>query len=79
MPALQGLADLALEAGLVNDCLATQLYRYAIGRTELDEVDLQAVSEALGAVGGSGADFPLDALLLQIASSEAFGYRREVL
>jgi hypothetical protein len=69
------LADLALEAGYLDDCVKQQMYRFLVGRYALDANDeafLQHVEETLG-----DGDFTLEALLLQYVGSESFGYRIE--
>lgn len=70
------LADLALESGLVEDCVARQLYRFAVGRTELDahdEVFLQRLVEE----GSSPDGLALMEFIGAYVGSDAFRYRRE--
>ena len=69
------LGQLALEAGLLDHCVVTQLYRYAMGRYELDELDEAFIEHVVGQLE-AGA-FRFDDLALQFVSSQAFGYRRE--
>ncbi len=69
------LADLLIQTGSLNTCVVTQLYRFAAGRFELDEVDQQLV-ESLAKKLGSG-DFKFDDLLLQFVASDSFAHRRE--
>jgi len=69
-----GLADLMLEAGLLNRCAVSQLYRFAAGRPELDDTDNQFVDKLAEAMGTG--DFRFDRLILEFVSSEPFGYRR---
>lgn len=68
------LADRLLESGAVNRCVSTQLYRFALGRYELDDID-QRVIETLTERLGEG-DFRFDQLLESLVASDAFLYRR---
>ncbi len=70
------LADLALQSGMVEDCVARQLYRFAVGRTELDDHD-EVFLERLVA-DGSGADgLSMMEFIGAYVASDAFRYRRE--
>lgn len=70
------LADLMLTAGGVDACVASQLYRYAVGRADLDVRDETFVKNLVsGASKGGG--LRLDQLILDYASSEPIRYRRE--
>ncbi len=69
------LAELAIESGMLNRCVATQLYRFAIGRYALDDLDenfLDAVSESIGE-----EDFRFDDLLRRFVTSDTFRFRRQ--
>jgi hypothetical protein len=69
------LADLMIESGLLNRCVATQLYRYTIGRYELGELDenfLDAIEKQIG-----DGDFRFDELLLDFVSADMFRFRRQ--
>jgi hypothetical protein len=68
------LATLAVESGRVEACVAKQLYRFAVGRFELDEHD-DAMIERL--VDASEGGFDLLAFVTQYVSADAFRYRRE--
>jgi hypothetical protein len=70
------LGDLALRSGLVTECLATQLYRFGVGRSELDDTDRMLV-KLLAQRGAAGKDFRFDELLLDLVASPAFAHRRE--
>jgi hypothetical protein len=66
------LTDRLVESSLVRDCYATQWFRYAIGRVETDDdCSLIPLRTRFGASGGNVKD-----LLLGIAESDAFRYRR---
>ncbi len=69
------LAALAVEAGLLDSCVVTQLYRYAIGRTELDELDEAFIQEVVTSVGGG--EYQFEDVMLDFVGTHAFGYRRE--
>ncbi|HET6585137.1 MAG TPA: DUF1588 domain-containing protein, partial [Nannocystaceae bacterium] len=69
------LGALAIDAGLLDGCVVKQLYRYAIGRQEIDVLDQAFIDAVVLAVGGG--EFRLDDVLLQFVGTQAFGYRRE--
>jgi len=72
---LGGVSDLAARiatSGRVRDCLATQWYRYAMGRVE-DEADACSVADVQKRFAESNGSFR--ELLAAIALSEAFRYR----
>ncbi len=69
------LAELLVESGSLGACAERQLYRFAMGRYELDANDGQFMSH-LGEVFGSGA-VRLDELILALVESDAFRFRRE--
>jgi hypothetical protein len=69
------LADMLIESGALNTCVVTELYRFAAGRFELDDVDQQLVETLAKKLGGG--DFKFDDLLLQFVSSDSFAHRRE--
>jgi hypothetical protein len=71
-----GLAELMVESGLLNRCVSEQLYRYAVGRSELEELDRQFIDLLVDRVANAQS-FRFSDLLLEIVSSESFGYRRE--
>jgi hypothetical protein len=71
------LENLLLRTGKVNGCAMTQLYRYAIGRPVLDDVDLQLVALMSAKVGAAGGDFRLDDVMLELVSADSFRHRRE--
>ncbi|NUP08980.1 MAG: DUF1592 domain-containing protein [Polyangiaceae bacterium] len=70
------LADLAVESGLVESCVARQLYRLAVGRAELDEHDLALVERAVEEASTKDG-LVLDAFIQRYVTSDAFRYRRE--
>ena len=69
------LADLMVSSGRLNQCVATQLYRFAIGRYAIGEPDA-AVLQMLAEQMGEG-DFRFDELLLQLVESDMFRFRRQ--
>ena len=70
------LADLMLEAGGVDDCVASQLYRYAVGRAKLDTYDNALVGRLVSESAASGG-LRLDEFILDYVSSNAIRYRRD--
>jgi len=72
-----GLADALLASGKLNECLVAQVYRFAMGRSELDATDRETVGGVTGALGGATAEFTFQDLLLALVSSDAFRHRRE--
>lgn len=70
------LATLAVESGQVEACVARQLYRFAVGRTTLDEHD-ERFLERLVQEGGSGGGLELVPFVRAYVASDAFRYRRE--
>jgi Protein of unknown function (DUF1592)/Protein of unknown function (DUF1588)/Protein of unknown function (DUF1595)/Protein of unknown function (DUF1585)/Protein of unknown function (DUF1587) len=70
------LADLMLKAGGVDNCVAEQLYRYAVGRTELDYRDHGLVDRLVDESSAQGG-LRLDQFVLDFVTSDAIRYRRE--
>ncbi|MCK6592533.1 MAG: DUF1592 domain-containing protein [Polyangiaceae bacterium] len=68
------LADLLIESGKLEPCLVRQVYRFAVGRRERSE-DLPILKDVEAKFTESGHAF--DALLLDIVSTESFGYRKQ--
>jgi hypothetical protein len=69
------LSDLLIASGELNQCVVTQLYRFAAGRFELDAIDRSFVSMLTDKLGAG--DFRFDQLVLELVGSEPFGYRRD--
>ncbi|NUO51705.1 MAG: DUF1592 domain-containing protein [Polyangiaceae bacterium] len=70
------LGGLMIEAGGVDECVATMVYRFAMGRWELDEHD-DALLERLVVDAQAGGGLALDKLVGELVGSEAFRLRRE--
>jgi hypothetical protein len=70
------LSDLLLQSGTLNHCVATQLYRFAMGRPELSDVDQAFVDGVVGEVAPEG-DFDFAQMVLRFVSDDAFRYRRD--
>lgn len=70
------LSDLLLDSGAVNRCVTRQLYRFAMGRSELVALDEAFVASIVDEIGLTD-DFELSALLVRFVSDEAFSLRRE--
>jgi hypothetical protein len=69
------LGELLVDAGIVTNCVALQLYRFATGRAELDSVDEHVVEMISGKLGRS--DFTFDDLVLEMVAHPSFANRRE--
>jgi hypothetical protein len=70
------LSDVLLDSGTLNRCVTHQLYRFAMGRSELEAIDEAFVGVLVDEIGTS-EDFDLGALLVRFVSDEAFSLRRE--
>lgn len=70
------LGDLMLEQGGVDECVATMVYRYAMGRWEMDEHDAALVTRLVTDAQDGGA-LRFDSLLNELVGSESFRLRRE--
>lgn len=70
------LADLMLKAGGVDNCVAEQLYRYAVGRTELDFRD-HGLLDRLVTESSAQGGLRLDQFILDFVTSDAIRFRRE--
>jgi hypothetical protein len=70
-----GLAELLTGSEELGRCVVTQLYRFAMGRADLDEMD-RALVEAVAGEGGVG-EARFDEILLDLVAHPAFHHRRE--
>jgi hypothetical protein len=70
------LGELMLGADEINRCVISQLYRFAVGRSELDPEDRDLV-DALAASAPPGSDLPFAATLLEFVTRDSFRHRRE--
>ena len=68
------LGELAVESGLVERCVATQLYRFSVGRLELDDFDQTLIDRV---VENAGGEFRMHDFILDYVGSDAFRFRRE--
>jgi hypothetical protein len=68
------LADLMIESGLLNRCIVSQLYRFAIGRYELGDRDANFIDAVIERTGEG--DFQFEELLLDFVGSDMFRFRR---
>jgi len=68
------LGTLIADSNLLNECLAKQAYRFAVGRTELDDVDRSLIDRTMEELGEG--DFEFKALLLRHVTDPAFGFAR---
>ena len=69
------LSDLLLQSDKLNRCVVTQLYRFAMGRTELHDIDEAFLDHVTERVGGEG-DFQFAEMMLGFVSTDAFRFRR---
>ncbi len=70
------LAALAVESDGLETCVAQQLYRFAVGRTELDLHDATLVDRVVAESSGDGG-LDMLAFITGYVGAEAFRYRRE--
>ncbi len=70
------LSDLLLKSPRLGQCLATQLYRFAVGRHELDETDKTFVEGMTKRPTAGGGDFRFDDMMLDFVAAGAFRHRR---
>lgn len=70
------LSDVLLESGALNRCVTQQLYRFAMGRSELEPLDHAFVESLLEEIGTS-EDFEFGQLAVRFVADEAFALRRE--
>jgi len=69
------LAELLTGNDQFNRCVATQLYRFAVGRTEMDDVDEKFIDALMERAGST--DYRFDDLILEYITHDGFRYRRE--
>jgi hypothetical protein len=69
------LGQLALETGLIQQCLSTQLYRFVTGRAELDSTDHKIVETIQERMAAADGNFTFNELVLEVVSQDAFAYR----
>lgn len=71
-----GLARLAVDSGMVEACVARQLYRFAVGRSALDEHDLALLERLVTEAGGTGG-FEMMSFIEGYVAADAFRFRRD--
>ncbi len=69
------LGMLIADSAMLNECLAEQAYRFAVGRTELDDVDEDIIARTMEELGEG--DFEFKDLLLQHVTDPSFGFARQ--
>ncbi len=69
------LGELALQTGLITDCLSTQLYRYVSGRSELDSTDKKIVSKIREQMADADGNFTFKDLVYEVVAQDGFAYR----
>ncbi|MEX1361611.1 MAG: DUF1592 domain-containing protein [Nannocystaceae bacterium] len=70
------LSDVLLESGALNRCVTQQLYRFAMGRSELEPLDYAFIESLLEEIG-TAEDFEFGQLAARFVADEAFALRRE--
>jgi Protein of unknown function (DUF1592)/Protein of unknown function (DUF1588)/Protein of unknown function (DUF1595)/Protein of unknown function (DUF1587) len=70
------LANLMIQDGGVDECVATQFLRYTIGRYELSDYEYNLIERVVPAAQGGGELKFMD-LMLEMVSGEPFRHRRE--
>jgi hypothetical protein len=70
------LSSLMIEAGGLDACVVTQLYRFAMGRYELDDPDHELIGRLVDEAT-EGGELRFDEVLLDMVSTPAFRFRRE--
>ena len=70
------LSDQLLKDGAVQKCMATQLFRFAVGRGTLDADDERFVTWWVDKVGGAKSGFKMDDLIAEFVATDAFRQRR---
>ncbi len=69
------LAGLMFESGLVERCVVTQLYRFAMGRAQLDANDTEFIDVLQERAAAPG--FHFSDLALEFVAQDGFRFRRE--
>jgi hypothetical protein len=72
----RGLAELLVQSEELKSCVTTQLYRFAMGRYQLDSTDRRFINYLVNNLD-SVDSMRFDELVVAFVGSEAFGYRRE--
>lgn len=70
------LGELVLSDGTIDRCVMTQLYRFAMGRYELEDQDEAFIDLMMDRIT-EGESFALEDMIVAFASEESFGLRRE--
>lgn len=69
------LGKLLADSDALGHCAATQLYRYAMGRSELDDADEALIDAVLEQTGTR--DYTLEELIVGVVSDPAFFFARQ--
>lgn len=70
------LSDLLLDSGTLNRCVASQLYRFAMGHSELGDVDEAFIDTVVEQAAPEG-DFDFAQMVVRFVGDDAFRYRRD--
>ncbi len=69
------LSDLLIESGTLDRCVAEQLYRFAMGRSELSDMDEEFIDFVVDNTA-PGGELDFAELMLSFVTDEAFRFRR---
>lgn len=69
------LGELAVETGLLQNCLSKQLYRFVAGKSELDELDQGVVTALQSRMEGANGKFTFQDLVLELVAQPSFNHR----
>lgn len=72
------LSDLLIESGSLNECVATQLYRFAMGKSEMADAD-EAFVELVAQTAAPEGDFEFMQMVASFVAQDAFRFRRNEL
>jgi hypothetical protein len=68
------LANVIIQSGLLNGCVTAQLFRFAQGRSALDDADRSVVKALNDQIGAK--DFRFQDLIVDLVAAQTFFYRR---
>jgi hypothetical protein len=70
------LSELLIASGGLNECVVTELYRFAMGRYDLDAQDGALIAKITQGAE-QGGDLLFEKVMLDFLSTDAFRYRRD--
>lgn len=72
------LSDLLIDSGSLNECVATQLYRFAMGKSEMADAD-EAFVALVAETAAPEGDFEFMQMVASFVAQDAFRFRRNEL